>query len=301
MAQTFSYRRALFLIIFGSVFTGIASLFLFSGGWNQYEGYAAGIDSGANNHWAWNDAIGWVDFYPTPPNIVVSDSQLSGYASSSVGEISLDCFSTSIGDRCGFSNYKVYNDGSGNLSGFAWNDAIGWISFCNNRPECPGTGGSHHVYINANQEFEGYAWNDIVGWISFNCITNTPTCPPSVDYRVKTTCVATPSTGWLESGTFDTNVYDGAQINSILWRGSKPAGTAVRFQMAFSSSSVGTWNFQWDAVSTTSPEVDPNISLPIDYTLGANQRYFRYKVHLFSNLAHTATPRVDDVIVNWSR
>lgn len=303
MAHTHPERRALLIIVFGSIFLGAAISFFYTQDWRQYESRGAGtnIDPTASNHWAWNNVIGWIDFYPTSANIVVSNSQLSGYASSSVGEISLDCASTSIGNRCGSSDYKVSNDGTGKLSGYAWNDAIGWISFCNNRSHCPGSGISYHVEIDADGDFSGYAWNDIVGWISFSC-DNDGSCPVS-NYRVKTTWLATSSVGWLESATFDTGVDGGAQINSILWRGNQPTGTAVRFQMAFSNSSSGPWTFQWDDTDTasSSPTVGPNVALPVNYTLGANQQYFRYRIYLYSDLAHTATPRVDDVIVNWSR
>ena len=48
---------------------------------------ATNIDS--TYRYAWNDVIGWVDFYTTG-NINVSSTQLTGYASSSIGFIALD-------------------------------------------------------------------------------------------------------------------------------------------------------------------------------------------------------------------
>ena len=72
------------------------------------------ISATTTAHWAWNDIIGWIDFYNTQ-SITVSTSSLTGYASSSVGDISLDCHTTSIGNVCDESSYQVTNDGSGNL------------------------------------------------------------------------------------------------------------------------------------------------------------------------------------------
>ncbi len=303
MAQLFSKKYFVQVIAIAALVVVVALFFILGGKWGRtIQGVGTNIDSGATNHWAWNDTIGWIDLY-TPATVVVSNSGVSGYASSSIGAISFDCATTPNGNVCGSSNYSVANDGTGRLSGYAWNDVIGWISFCNNQvgqAACSGGGQSYQVVINGSTgAWSGYAWNDLVGWISFNCI-NTATCG-TVDYKVLTTWTSTSSVGWLESATYDTGVAQGAQINSILWHGSQPVGTAVKFQMAFSSSSLGPWNFSWDSLSSTSPSVAPNTSLPIDYTLGENQRYFRYKVFLYSDPAHTTSSRIDDVLINWSR
>jgi len=63
---------------------------------------------------------------------------------------------------------------SDNVTGYAWNDTIGWISFnCTNDNSCfdPATGMGVDYGVNidpTNGTFKGYAWNDQVGWISFN-------------------------------------------------------------------------------------------------------------------------------------
>ena len=128
---------------------------------------ATNISATTTDHWAWNDLIGWINFYETDKLNVFSD-RLEGYASSSAGDISLNCNSTRNGDICGQSDYKVTNDGSGNLSQWAWNDQYGWISFdCNNHGGCGQS--NYRVYIDAaNGDFNNYAWNDVVPWISFN-------------------------------------------------------------------------------------------------------------------------------------
>ncbi len=142
------------------------------------------ILSSASQHSAWNDEIGWIDFYSTG-NVMVMSPQLTGYASSSAGYISLDCATSPRGNICGTSNYKVRNDGTGNLSGWAWNDMYGWISFywgnASADPTAPTTAlcQSYSSYcgvsINSSGAFEGWAWNDKIGWIDFNC-GNTSSC-----------------------------------------------------------------------------------------------------------------------------
>lgn len=93
----------------------------------------------------------------------------------------------------------VFASESHNLSGHAWNDKVGWVSFnctnhqniCANDParsctvdaNCSAVGGScllecensnYGVNIAANGIVSGYAWNDKVGWISFQESAATP-------------------------------------------------------------------------------------------------------------------------------
>lgn len=259
---------------------------------------ATNISSSTSEHWAWNDFVGWMDFYNTN-TVTVASTTLSGYASSSVGDISLDCHTTRIGNICGASNYQVTNDLVGDLTGWGWNDSIGWISFdCHNHNGC-GTS-NYQVLIDPDSgRFQNYAWNDMVGWISFNCV-NTAGCGVS-DYKVATIWYATSTIAFLDSSVFNTGVSGGAQLNSILWHGSQASSTAVRFQFAASNSSSGPWNYTGpDLTGNTYYITPPDVSLPLDYSLYNNQRYFRYRVTLASNRAQTVSPRVDDVIINWS-
>jgi hypothetical protein len=270
--------------------------------WNNPANASTNISATTTAHWAWNDVIGWVDFYNTQ-TVTVSSTILQGYASSSAGDISLDCHTTSHSppDICGTSQYQITNDRAGNLSGWGWNDEYGWISFdCNNNGGC-GTS-NYRVYINgATGDFENYAWNDAIGWISFNCNNYTGGCTKST-YKVNTSWLATSTTGTLDSSTFDTGVNAGAQLNSVMWHGSQPVGTSVWFQFAVStSSSPASWNFVGtDGTSDTYYATGPDASLKLNYSLHNNFRYFRYKVGLISNTASTVSPRVDEVIVNWS-
>lgn len=88
----------------------------------------------------------------------------------------------------GIQNVKA----SGNLSGYAWSENIGWISFnCNNQDICATSDYGVDVNID-NGKLSGYAWSDNIGWISFN-ESNTGV-PPSND-PCDETCIAkaTPS------------------------------------------------------------------------------------------------------------
>ncbi len=283
------------------------------------------ISSSATGSMAWSDVSGWWDFHKTH-TVTVGTSSLTGYASSSIGEISLDCATSPSGNVCGTSNYQVTNpEGSGNLSGCAWNDTIGWISFWCGDTNCDGSGtpdpgsctnSTYRVKIDASGIFSDYAWNDVEGWISFNCadVPNPPSCSDS-DYKVETSWRPGSLTGTLDSSVFDTQVTPGATLNSIIWQGSRPAaaGIDVKFQIAVSNNPSGPWNY-WgpDAACDGSGDtgtyfgsgVGPDTPIVIsgcDRTWISNKRYLRYRVVLQSNTAQDQTPRIDDITLNWSR
>lgn len=291
---------------------------------------AAGTNISAtiDEHFAWNDMIGWIDFYGTD-SVMVSTSSITGHASSSAGIIALDC-STAPGG-CVTSNYGVCNgrygihqtdgtcsqaDGDGWLSGWAWNDLIGWISF-----SCVSRTGSYfctgeQVRIDANGNFTGWAWSDSVGWISFNCADTANGCVyPGFNYKVKSSWVATNAIGYIESAIFDTQVPGGGILNSLLWKGIMPANTCVSFQTAGSNNSAGPWTFMGPGGDTNTyygtpcdagivggtgcAAKDTPICLNPLYT--QNFRYIKYKMRLQSDSAQVSTPVVTDVILNWSR
>lgn len=267
-------------------------------------GAATNINSSTTLHWAWSDVIGWIDFYGDN-SVIVSSANLTGQASSSVGYIYLAS-----------TTYQVTNDGSGDLSNWAWNDNYGWISFdCHNvTSTCPV---SYEVLISPSTgDFSNYAWNDVIGWISFCGNTGgtggcTQVSTSSYAYKVNTSWTATSTSGYLDSSTFDTGVSAGAQLNSVLWQGQLPSpanGASVEFQIATSNSSSGPWDSSkfvgYDGTSNTYyPKTGlgtPGTSIPLDYVLHNNQRYFRYRTTLVSNASSTQSPRVDEILVNWS-
>ncbi|MDD4737800.1 MAG: hypothetical protein PHF54_00895 [Candidatus Pacebacteria bacterium] len=71
-----------------------------------------------------------------------------------------------------FMTTKASEDG--NLTGYAWSDNVGWISFNY------GTDIDHNGYIT------GYAWSDSLGWISFNSVdlAGCPSAPCMARYNI---------------------------------------------------------------------------------------------------------------------
>ena len=291
------------------------------------------INATTTEHFAWNDILGWIDFYNTD-TVTVWGTRVEGYASSSFGDVSLDCSTSPNGNICATSNYGICNGpgphntdgtcpngtGSGILTGFAWNDNVGWISFdyCDRKDyggedQCASFG--YGVTIDSDGVFQGHAWNDNVGWISLNY--NSSGVSTSSPYEVVTAWRATSTVGYLESVVFDTQVQNGATLNSITWIGTKPEGTYVDFQIAVSNSPSGSWTFKGPGGDTasyyglrcesnfkggTNPDGAPaNASICIDPSQVNNYRYIRYRIRLRSNVLQTLTPQVDDIILNWSR
>ncbi len=269
------------------------------GFFSDFASAATNIVSVSPYYYAWNDIIGWINFYSTG-NVYLSTTNLTGYANSDIGYIAFDCASSPTPPTdcvTTFPDWHVTRSGS-SLSGWAWNDQIGWISFdCHNTNTCLT---SNYQVTLSGDEFIGYAWNDIIGWISFNC-TNSGTCA-TVDYKVKR-LPEVALTGSLISSTFDTGVAGGVVYNTVLYHGTKPVGTEVKLQLATSDSSSGPWNFSgYDGTDTTFyTPIGPDVSIALNPVLYKNKRYFRYKIFLSSDTYQSLTPEVTGVVVTWSR
>lgn len=282
---------------------------------------------------AWDDPSGYWDFYNTQ-SVTVAGTKLSGYASSTIGAISLDCATSPNGNICGTSNYGICNgpgphnpDGtcpngdagqSGvGLTGYAWNDEIGWISFNCDQSSQGGTNtcgtSNYSVQINgSNGNFSGYAWNDKDGWISFNCGNNGNCSHP---YLVNSSWRATSTYGYLTSSIFDTKQPQGVTLKSLTWEGTSPANTCVDFQVAGSQSTSGPWTFLGPASSTSNYYgaacsaapvggigcAPPDTPICVDSSVMTGYRYYRYQARLRSNLVQSETPVVNDVILNFSQ
>jgi len=119
------------------------------------------------------------------------------------------------------------------------------------------------------------------------------------------------ASGTLDSATFDTGVVSGAQLNSLVFQGSVPAGTAVKFQLAVSNSSnPGSWNFIGpdgtpysyfpSSGGTATPGIPVGLATSGGYNALSGYRYFRYRVVLFADNTNTYSPTVTGVSVNWS-
>ena len=114
--------------------------------------------------WAWSTNAGWLNFSPTHGWGAVYPDHLEGFIWwENVGWIRLGTHegggSHSYGNTSNL-DYGVNNDGAGNLSGYAWSTAAGWINF--------DPAGSEQVSIDpATKSFDGYAWSENLGWIHF--------------------------------------------------------------------------------------------------------------------------------------
>ncbi|MEK9173196.1 MAG: hypothetical protein AAB594_01305, partial [Patescibacteria group bacterium] len=254
-------------------------------------------------------------------------------------DVVLNCESDPVSGCVGpAGNWGVLNTG-GQLSGWAWNDVVGWISFCGvtgavvPTGACPSTGASYGVavrnLITSNDEppsdFSGWAWNDSVGWFNFNCSNLIPTEPAWCDissptsyaagYKVRTDWSATSTYGNLYSAVFDTGSAFPVDYNAVAWVGVKPAGTDVFFQLAVRSDCSGglptcaddTWNFTGPGGSTSTFYLTNvyGFQKGIYYaTFGRDfinaGRYFRYRIRLKSDSARTETPSVYKVNVDWT-
>jgi len=101
--------------------------------------------------------------------------------------------------------FVVSASSSGNISGYAWSDNIGWISFnCTNLDTC-GTGvgkADYGVNKESDGSLMGYAWSPNVGWIKFGELSGFPSSPGQ-----NAQVVGDNLTGWARvcSGTLSGN------------------------------------------------------------------------------------------------
>ncbi len=268
---------------------------------------ATNIDTeGAGEKWGWNDVFGWVDMFGTN-TVTVSNTGVSGYASSPIGDIMFDCATTRAGNTCATANFKTANDGTGLLSGWAWNDSIGWISmFGMTASPNPQT---YQVHIdpagdNINSYFHGWAWNDVVGWLTFNCNDYGASFCTASNYKTQTSAGAAPTNAEFTSNILDIGTASGL-FNTLTWKGAQPAGTSVKFQIATATSTAPlTGDMATVFVESSWFDVPPAPASPIKLTPAitgvavAGRQYIRYRAAL-------ATPdvvglQIDDIIINWS-
>lgn len=300
-----------------------------------------GIDT--TNKWAWSDTAGWIDFHGPGNGVNVKDDGLKNYGffySNSDSYIALDCQTTPNGNICSSVNFYVSNDSNGNLAGWAWNDAYGWISFCGNPGGgstyngstwvCP-AGPTYQVTIDAEGDFHGWAWNDVIGWISFNCnnsgIGNT--CSAS-NYKVNTKWKGgggsgsggSSTSGSLESSTYDTGFSEGIVLNSIMWLGSTGVGgtNIVKFQVATANCSNGatsptcTTSIGWGGSKTSGDGAfvgsdgtsatyyqPSGPGMPVAIPAIYHNNKRYFRYRVFIEKdAAATTPIVRDIIINWS-
>ena len=93
-----------------------------------------------------------------------------------------------------------------NLSGYAWSDTIGWISFsCQDDGSCATS--NYGMSMDANGNLSGYAWSDNIGWISADPsdVSGCPSgsCAPQVAGGVASGWLKALSGGSAQSGGWD--------------------------------------------------------------------------------------------------
>jgi hypothetical protein len=135
------------------------------------DGWCDNIDPNDDgSKYAYGENVGWLNFGTRDGNVVVADTNLTGYVwAENIGWINLD---PNYADP----NVGIKNDGMGLLTGYAWGENVGWINF---NPEVPGDANHYGVTVNTEGDFDGWAWGENIGWIHLRA-----TSP--VAYGVKT-------------------------------------------------------------------------------------------------------------------
>jgi hypothetical protein len=131
-----------------------------------------------------NEGVGWVDFKPSigQVKIPIGTGDFYGLAHipSTDAYISLNCLST---NSCSGVQYKVSSDASGNLSGWAWSDLYGWISF--NSTDTTSSIAYKVTMSSSTGIFSGWAWSENIGWLSFNCANSEVNSCATVSYKLQ--------------------------------------------------------------------------------------------------------------------
>jgi len=158
--------------------------------------------------WAWNDHIGWISF-----NSNDCDKNGNGYVDTSV--ITNSCNGNDDATTP-VKNYGVSIDpATGDLSGHAWNDKIGWISFDRSEtgapPRQPYLNGTILAnYNRGNNQIDGWAKILILGddgWIKLRKFAS----DDGVDYGTS----VNPATGELVGWAWNANNDTGAGIGWV--------------------------------------------------------------------------------------
>lgn len=169
---------------------------------------------------------------------------------------------------------------SDNVSGWAWSENIGWISFnCTNTNSC-GTV-NYGIHINpGNGKFSGYAWSDNVGWLSFTSsdLAGCPSTPCETRLDFDTNQVV----GWAKflAGSPAAAGWDGW----VRFQGAIP-GTGETYGVTRGGSSLTGWAWGGDIVgwmkfsgSTFKTELGSQVSeggtITIEATKPDNTRHF---------------------------
>lgn len=105
----------------------------------------------------------------------------------------------------GVGAFFAFAGSTDNLSGWAWSENIGWISFNCTNTNCGVI--DYGVNIDPTGNLSGYAWSEQIGWISFNSADTTgcPSSPCSPTLNKGTGRLE----GWAKALVADGNGWDG--------------------------------------------------------------------------------------------
>jgi len=293
-----SFRKILFIL--GASALG---LFLFLGA-NE----ALALFNGNSSGYAWSEKGGWINFNTsTLYGVEMSSVALDGYAwSEKFGYIS---FYRDTGTPSYGVDVNIVGT-TAKLSGYAWGPQAGYIRMAASDSTYENTTSSNYgVTVNGSTGvFSGYAWSEKMGWIKFSgsCVSGTTGACNGGAYGVTTTWTGVgpspASAGDLTSSIFDSGSTD-TVYNYIMWQGTQPTGTSVKFQIATATSSDGPWSYIGpDGTDTSyySPS-GPGVQETINANNHLFHRYFRYKAFLYPDAGQTVSPTVTDVIINFAR
>jgi hypothetical protein len=166
-----------------------------------------------------------------------------------------------------------------NVSGFAWSDNIGWISF--NSTDV-GSAVPYGVDIDIDTgNFSGYAWSDNIGWITFNAgeLTNCPSgsCAPTADWTTgeitgwARACAGAVPADCSNSATSRADGWDGwISLSGVATDGSPYGAMVSTVTGDFSGFAWGGTVTGWVSMSGSAPAYGVRIDAPSSATISGN-------------------------------
>ncbi|MBD3282279.1 MAG: hypothetical protein GF387_01590 [Candidatus Portnoybacteria bacterium] len=109
---------------------------------------------------------------------------------------------------------EAMGSSSDKVSGYAWSDNIGWISFNCTDVSC--TSSDYGVDVDLGSgDFSGYAWSDNIGWIDFS---PNPPYPSAPNYSANYDSSTGEVNGWIRAlsygDSWDGWILLGDEVNS---------------------------------------------------------------------------------------
>jgi len=159
-------------------------------------------------------------------------------------------------------NKQVLSGAEHNVSGWAWSETIGWISF---NSTTGGGGINYGVNINTNGNFSGYAWSENIGWITFNQseLSGCPQTPCRAKFNKGTGEVS----GWARA-----LVYEGSEDGWISLRDSTYGVSVNKETGEFEGWAWGSDIIGWISFNCNNPETGDICSIS-DYKVQTSFRF----------------------------